>query len=217
MPPSLSHIATVWKTYWNTTVGRVQIIFTLVLAVWVCWFHTHYLTLLESRHGATFDDRIILYLQPIDFSIPLFVVLYSVVFIGLYFLLDDPPYLIRAAHAYALMMVLRTISIYFTPLEAPHGMIMLIDPIGQALMRTHGEFITKDLFFSGHTATVFIYYFALRHRWMKYYVALCCILVPIMLVWQHVHYTSDVLAAPVAAYFCVKVSDTFYNKFPKLV
>ena len=46
-------------------------------------------------------------------------------------ILNEPEYLLKAIQAYLLMLFLRTVSIFFIPLEPPVGMILLIDPIGE--------------------------------------------------------------------------------------
>jgi membrane-associated phospholipid phosphatase len=62
--------------------------------------------------------------------------------------------------------------------------------------------INKDLFYSGHTASLFIMFFIARNRVWKIICFIGAIIVPVLLVWQRVHYTIDVLFAPLAAY-CV--------------
>jgi hypothetical protein len=67
--------------------------------------------------------------------------------------------------------------------------------------------ITKDLFFSGHTATmVFVCFFLPSGSERKVAIGLSLILVTLLLV-QHVHYSMDILAAPLftlAAIWLVK-------------
>jgi hypothetical protein len=67
--------------------------------------------------------------------------------------------------------------------------------------------ITKDLFFSGHTATmVFVCFFLPTTRERVIAITLSLLLVSLLLI-QHVHYSLDVAAAPLftlAAIWIVK-------------
>jgi len=212
MEGKLYVIKNAWIDLWNTSNGKSQILLTSTITFFVCAINFHYLAIWETRKGVLIDDKFLAQLNPIDFSVPVFLMLYSVVILGIAALLEEPEYLLKAFQAYMLMFLLRTIAIFFIPLEPPVGMIMLIDPLGEACLGKNGLMVTKDLFFSGHTATLFIYYFVTKNKWLKYYITLCCIIVPFMLIYQHVHYTIDVIAAPFASFFCVKLVDRIYKK-----
>jgi membrane-associated phospholipid phosphatase len=54
---------------------------------------------------------------------------------------------------------------------------------------------TKDLFFSGHTSTLFIVSLAEKRRGLRIIFILSTILIGLLLVWQRVHYTIDVIGA----------------------
>jgi len=95
--------------------------------------------------------------------------------------------------AYILLSVMRILSITLVPLNPPVGLIGLVDPIGNFF---YGEkFVTKDLFFSGHTSTVFLLYLCLPGKKDKKIALAVTILVGFLLLVQHVHYTLDVLGA----------------------
>ncbi len=69
--------------------------------------------------------------------------------------------------------------------------------------------ISKDLFFSGHVATVFLLFLASSGWKYKFYFGLAAIVVAILILIQHVHYTIDVLLAPIfsiASYYIVRQS-----------
>jgi len=57
------------------------------------------------------------------------------------------------------------------------------------------------LFFSGHTATVFLLFLCLKKKQDKWLALGGSVLTGFLLLVQHVHYTIDVLAAPVFTYF----------------
>lgn len=82
---------------------------------------------------------------------------------------------------------------YLVKLDPPIGLIPLVDPVGK-ILGYGGQLITKDLFFSGHTASLLILFLAVKIRWLKIFF-LVVLLTMIMLLWQHVHYTVDILGA----------------------
>ena len=89
---------------------------------------------------------------------------------------------------------------YLMPLEAPEKLIVLKDPFVE--MFGSGESLTKDLFFSGHTATLFMLFLVVESKRLKYYFWQVQSLLEWQLVLQHVHYVIDVFAAPFFTYAC---------------
>jgi len=77
-------------------------------------------------------------------------------------------------------------------------MIFLNDPVLNWIVNNNE--ITNDLFFSGHVADISIFVLCCRTKWLKYFLLVSTVVIAVMLVWQHVHYTADVLAAPFFAY-----------------
>jgi membrane-associated phospholipid phosphatase len=70
----------------------------------------------------------------------------------------------------------------------------LADPLSNAFYGS--KFVTKDLFFSGHTSTLFIMFLCLTGRTDRILALIATVVVGILLLVQHVHYTLDVLCAP---------------------
>jgi membrane-associated phospholipid phosphatase len=89
-------------------------------------------------------------------------------------------------------------------------MILLNDPFVQFF--GSGDVLTKDLFFSGHTATLFLLFLISEKKYLKIIFLLCTILVGIAVLLQHVHYTIDVLAAPFFAYASYKLAAVINEK-----
>jgi len=89
-------------------------------------------------------------------------------------------------------------------LNPPAGLIPLIDPLSNPF---YGKgFVTKDLFFSGHTSTLFVMYLCFDQKIDKYFSLVTSTIVGILVLVQHVHYTIDVLAAPIFAFFALKIT-----------
>ncbi|HMP32034.1 MAG TPA: phosphatase PAP2-related protein, partial [Saprospiraceae bacterium] len=60
--------------------------------------------------------------------------------------------------------------------------------------------ITKDLFFSGHVSALCLLYYLVQNKKLKYYIFIAAVVVGTLLIWQRVHYTIDVLFAPIGAW-----------------
>ena len=91
------------------------------------------------------------------------------------------------------------ITITLVPLEPPKNLHPIVDAMANAFYGPH--FITRDLFFSGHTATVFLMGLCLKGRIDKLAAFIATSFVGILLLVQHVHYTIDVVVAPFLTWF----------------
>jgi len=95
-------------------------------------------------------------------------------------------------------------SIWLVPLDAPANLIPLVDPLTNFFYGK--QYVTKDLFFSGHTSSVFIIFLGLEKRNDKIFTLFSVICIAVLLLVQHVHYSIDILAAPLAAYLCYRLA-----------
>ena len=91
-----------------------------------------------------------------------------------------------------------TISLF--PLDPPPGLIHIKDPITSLCYGGSQVFMTKDLFFSGHTANLFVIYLVLHKKRDRQFALIAAITVAILVLVQHVHYTIDVIAAIIIPY-----------------
>jgi len=87
----------------------------------------------------------------------------------------------------------RIITIGLVPLNPPRGLIPLIDPLTNIFYG--GTFISKDLFYSGHTATLLLMSCCLPKKVEKSIAFIAAQCVAVMVLIQHIHYSIDVLAA----------------------
>ena len=87
---------------------------------------------------------------------------------------------------------------YVVTLEPPVGMILLADPISSIAYPDRG--FAKDLFFSGHVSTMMVLVLIEKNRLAKILKITGTVIMGFLLAWQHVHYTIDLLAAPVITY-----------------
>lgn len=151
----------------------------------------------ERRPGATLSDPVLALVRPRDVTWLTFAVIYAGLAAGLVLLLGRPRRLVAAAQAYVLMVALRVLAMWAVPLDPPPGLIPLRDPLVELF--STGRTLTRDLFFSGHTATLFLLALAAPGRPSRAFFLGCTAAVAGCLLLQHVHYAVDVLAAPLAA------------------
>jgi membrane-associated phospholipid phosphatase len=90
------------------------------------------------------------------------------------------------------------VAMYVTALDPPTDMIALSDPLIETVAT--GKLLTRDLFFSGHTSTVFLMFLIARDARFKPVLLLCAFGVAAGVLLQHVHYTVDVIVAPLFAF-----------------
>jgi len=170
-----------------------------------------FLHYVESRSGFQLNDPLLQLIPPLDLNKPIFFLLYTGVLGGIAWLLPSPHKFMLAMEVYFVYAVFRILALWIVPLEPPEGIIPLADPILN--YASTGVQINKDLFFSGHTATFAILYLTLPRGRHKILFLIGLILMALFLVIQRVHYTIDVIAAPVFSYAAFRLIILFRRNF----
>ncbi|HTI08715.1 MAG TPA: phosphatase PAP2-related protein [Puia sp.] len=182
-----------WQDAWQSPPFRRKVItgllfVTVILSAFPIFFQT-----IEKRNGFALNDPLLRWLPAHNVSLALFIIIWALCLLAIYRAAKHPYIFLTFLWAYILLSVMRILSITLVPLNPPVGLIGLVDPIGNFF---YGEkFVTKDLFFSGHTSTVFLLYLCLPGKKDKKIALAVTILVGFLLLVQHVHYTLDVLGA----------------------
>lgn len=201
-----------WLDLWKTTLKQKSFRWELIISVIVIYLTLHFFSIFllfaEDRPGVVMFDPILDLYSAIDLSLPIFFLTYVVLLAALIALSYYPRCFVIALQSYTLMVILRMISIYLTPIEAPVGIIVLNDPF--FVMGT-GRVILKDLFFSGHTATLFLLFLTAQNKKIKYLLLAGTFLVAITILLQKVHYSIDVFIAPFMAYCSFKITMYFHK------
>ena len=156
------------------------------------------MSIAELRNGITLQDPLHAILpSPVDFSKWIFAATYSATFLTVYFcLIDGMDRTAVAFFGFSLILLLRSCTMLLVPLDPPEGMIPLVDPLIGYF--NSGQFVpTKDLFFSGHVASMFFFFFITQRVGLKRLLAILTTVVILTILWQRVHYTADVLAGAV--------------------
>ena len=202
-------IITNWKYAWQQGNFRNILMITLLLFIALVWFYPLFFNFIEHRSGFGIQDPIVNYLKPRDNSIPIFSLLLISIGMQIWILKDKPQQALLFLLSYFIINLTRIVTIYLVPLNPPVHLIPLQDPLSNYFYGTH--FITKDLFYSGHTAIVLLIGFTSVNKWLKFIFIMIAIAIAFMVLSNHVHYTIDVIAAPFFVALAILVSKKIIN------
>lgn len=195
-----------WTAAWQDNRFRWQLILALAVFAIFPWKADDYFQWIQQREGIVMQDFILTLIPAKNVSIPIFAIIYLSVVYLIIRIIRYPRHFLWFAWAFNLETLMRFASIYGVALNPPVGLVDLHDPIAEIFIYGENLAITKDLFFSGHTATmVFVCYFLPGEVERKIAMALTSILGCLLLI-QHVHYSLDILAAPIATWIAIRVA-----------
>ena len=188
-----------WPQAWNDSRFRLTaIVLAFFLPVTLLVFRA-FLDVVELRQGVVLVDPLLPFLTPVDLTWITFGLIYGGLVFAIIRLLPQPSLLLRMIAAYIILVLIRMACMYAVPLEPPPGAIPLVDPFVE-FFGAPGTTLTRDLFFSGHTAILFLLGLGMPARNISFLLFLATGAVAVCVLVQHVHYTIDVLVAPLAAY-----------------
>lgn len=179
---------------------RIKLIVVALFLAAVLTAFAAFLGFNEARPGASLSDPFLQLYHARDFTWATFGVIYTALAFAIVSLARRPWHLLVALGSYALMASVRMVMMYSTPLAPPAGIIPLADPFIEYFGTGHT--ILRDLFFSGHTATLFLLVLTSPTRALRTFYLVCTVLVAAFVLAQHVHYTIDVLVAPFVSFTC---------------
>lgn len=185
-----------WKEALETKRARWALIFSVaVLLMMVFYMPTFYKNIIGPKNGFFLNDPLLKLFTPRDFSLPIFFTIYLTVIHTLATSFRKPSVVIIGLTTYCTVTLLRMLAMYMVTLEPPTGMILLVDPVTAALVYPDSNF-AKDLFFSGHVSTMMVLVVIERSRLARLLKMLGTSMVGLLLAWQQVHYTLDLVVAP---------------------
>ena len=190
-----------WSDAWQEPRFRNKTIIALLLVTIILILLPTFFAFIEKREGMVLQDFVLDAIPAIDVSIPTFVVIWSVVLLVFYRIYQNPRLFLVIAYGFILMCILRVLTISLLPLNPPVGIIALKDPIANIAYGGNDIFITKDLFYSGHTGNMFLFFLCLQRKWDKIIALAASFIVGILVLVQHIHYSIDVFAAFIFTYF----------------
>lgn len=185
------------KSNWNATLTNstfvIELIFSIFFLISTMLIFSKFTMYTEMRKGIQFTDPILANFQAIDLTTSIFVMIYGGIALALFSLLSSPYRLMILFQAYALMVLARMVTLFTLPLAPPVGMIFLRDPFVEFFGTS--TTIDNNLFFSGHTATIFLLFLCVP-KTLKVPFFFITLFIAISVLLQKAHYTVDVIIAP---------------------
>jgi membrane-associated phospholipid phosphatase len=154
-----------------------------------------------DRLGWEFKDPAFLIFPRFNCSTYIFTITYGSMIIYVFTQYKTKLYFSKLMISYTILLILRMFTLTLLPFQESSEIIFLEDPFLNTLVYPGN--IDGDLFFSGHTALLFILLFLTRN---KIFLILGIIL-GLLLIIQRVHYSIDVLAAIPFAYLIVRITE----------
>lgn len=196
-----------WRTAILQKTFRVNLIISGILLFACAVLAPTVFQYVQNRPGFILPDPVLDWLPAQDLSNWIFLILYALIIAGIMSLIRNPQQFLKALQAYALLTLMRFVTLLVVPLAAPPNLIELVDPVVQRLF--YHQSITNDLFFSGHTSIVFLLAITTPSVVMRRVLYMGTLAIGCMVLIQHAHYTIDVLAAPLFAWLAVRLTSLF--------
>ena len=203
-PGPLQNERSTWSYAWSQSVFRIKFILVWVLIFPLLSIFHLFFEYIEKRQGVVLNDWLLNQLPAHNVSLPVFIFIWGAALLAIIRCVKNPQMLLVMLWTYLLVSICRILCIWMVPLDAPPNLIPLVDPLTNFFYGK--QYITKDLFFSGHVSSVFIIFLGLEKKGDKIFCLLLVLCTAVLLLIQHVHYTIDILAAPVATYLCFRLS-----------
>lgn len=193
-----------WKKAWNSPPLRVRMVTGSIIIFALLSMLPPFFSTIEKRKGITLNDRVLDLIPAHNVSWIIFSIIWGMGLLIFIRAMTRPIIYINYVWSLIFITSIRLLTISLVPLNPPAGILILSDPLTNLF---YGEkIITKDLFFSGHTAILVLTTLCLEKKTDKIIGIIATVTVGILLLVQHVHYTLDVLAAPVIVYPLYRMS-----------
>jgi hypothetical protein len=201
-----------WKAAIKDDCFKIRLVIVSLVFIGILIAFPHFFQHIEQRDGKLLKDFIVEHLKPVDVSIPIFICIWGITALVVVRSIKEPQLFLNAFCGFTILTLFRMATISLIPLNPPQGLVPLVDPISN-FFYGKSHFITKDLFFSGHTSSQFLYFLCLHKRRDKIFALLSTIIVGCLVLVQHVHYTVDVIAAIPLTYLCYLASKKVNNSY----
>lgn len=189
-----------WKELFKNKKLLVKLLAGLILMLALLPLLPIFFNYIELRNGFVLNDVVLVNLPAKDVSIPIFSIIWAMALLTLIRGIQQPSIFLVFLWSYFFLTASRVITISLVPFNPPVQLIPLVDPLSNIFYG--GKFLTKDLFYSGHTGTQFLMLLCLQRKTDKILALVSTMLISILVLIQHVHYTIDVMAAPFLTYIC---------------
>lgn len=207
-------LLTIWGEAWQLPLFKQKLLVGLAFFITLLNVFPFFYQYIEKRNGIMNHDVFLHLIPAIDVSVPIFIVTWFMAVLMILKAIKNPAVFITFLYGFIILNIARFISISLIPFNPPHDLIPISDPIANIF---YGDtYVTKDLFFSGHTATQFLCFLCLKKRIDRIFGLIATVLMGFLVLVQHVHYTIDVVSAPVFAYLCYWLASKVHDAEEKL-
>jgi len=188
-----------WISFLKNKKYFYELVLTLFFSFTVFYFFRDFLVYVEQRDQTlgVFPDPFF-FMDPIDLSIPIFIMTYGTIGFFILYHLSLPLKVIYFIQMGVLLLLFRTVTLFLFRFDAPE-MIVLQDPILNSViyqMNEVGQYNQHDLFFSGHTANLFLASLLFENKKLKIFFLVVTFCMGTCIILQHAHYSIDVIFAP---------------------
>jgi hypothetical protein len=194
-PVSTPDLVTRWRMAWKVPGFSSRLLMALLVFIVILFAFPYFFGFIESRRGYQISDPVLEAIPAIDFSPITFAIIWLVSLWFFIRMIQQPAIALKGIIGINLIFLTRMVTILLLPLEPPPGLVELKDPISNFFYGEEHAFITRDLFFSGHTSTQIMIGLILPGRKEKLLAFLGATTVAILVLIQHIHYTIDVVGA----------------------
>ena len=187
-----------WRGAFRRGEFRDQFFVTMAALLVTVLLMRAFMSYIGARMGAILHDPVLGLFPPVSFTWITFTLVYAGFLLGFVSLTARPFSFLLALRALVVLMLIRGICQFFLPLDPPPDAIPLADPF----IRVPGfrPVIARDLFFSWHTSLLALLAFVIQWRDLKIILGILALIVSVLMLLQHAHYTIDLVAAPCFAY-----------------
>jgi hypothetical protein len=205
-------IKQIWVNALQNPHKRYKIIWGSVIIAVILSCMPMFFNHIEKRNGVVLNDWLLARIPSYDMSYPIFAIIWGMAVLIVVRATRNPDIFIKYIWTLIFINLARFTTISLIVLDPPRGLINLVDPISGIFYGNVA--ITKDLFFSGHTSTLVLMFLCLERRNDKLVGFCAVVVVMVLLLIQHIHYTIDVIAAPPLVYIMFRIT-TYYLKLDK--
>lgn len=188
---------------WNRA-AALEVVGAVAFATAVLLGFARFAAGVELRPGVVLPDPLLSHFQPKDVSWITFGLIYASFISAFLLLVRRPDRLAHGFAAYGLMFLFRGMAMYLMPLDPPVDTLPLKDPFVQ-LFSPDGTVLTKDLFFSGHTASMFLLVLLAPGPKSRAFFLVTTAGIAGCVLLQKVHYAVDVFVAPAYSYLAYRL------------
>lgn len=203
---SAPDLVTRWRMAWKTPRFSSRLLIALFVFIAILIAFPYFFGFIESRRGYQINDPVLQAIPAMDFSPITFAIIWLVSLWFFIRMVQQPAIALKGIIAINLIFLTRMVTILLLPLEPPPGLVELKDPISNYFYGEEHAFITRDLFFSGHTSTQIMIGLILPGRKEKLMAFLGATSVAILVLIQHIHYTIDIVGAVLFTWLLYKLA-----------